>query len=62
MLFVLRWVYKFPICSTNPGMNYKETKRIVYSYKDEHGHELYRKIRIEPGSNGKAKDFFCERY
>lgn len=38
----------------------EKTNRIVYSYKDEHGHELYRKIRIEPGSNGKAKEFFCE--
>jgi len=38
----------------------RETSRIVYSYKDEHEHELYRKIRIEPGSNGKTKDFFCE--
>lgn len=41
--------------------NHKETKRIVYSYKDEEGHELYRKIRIEPGQNGRAKDFYCER-
>lgn len=39
---------------------FQEENRIVYSYKDEHGHELYRKIRIEPGSNGKAKDFFYE--
>lgn len=37
-----------------------ETSRIVYLYRDEHGHEIYRKIRVEPGSNGKAKDFFCE--
>lgn len=25
------------------------TTRTVYSYTDEEGHELYRKIRIEPG-------------
>lgn len=40
--------------------DFRETTRIVYSYRDEHGHELYRKIRIEPGSNGKTKEFFCE--
>lgn len=39
---------------------FQEVKRIVYSYKDEAGHELYRKIRVEPGRNGKAKEFFCE--
>lgn len=42
----------------NENQNAKQT---VYSYKDEAGHELYRKIRIEPGQNGKKKDFFCER-
>jgi len=40
---------------------FKETKKTVYAYRDEHGQELYRKIRIEPGANGKTKDFFCER-
>jgi len=39
----------------------QEMKRIVYSYKDEKGHELYRKVRIEPGFNGKTKGFYCER-
>ncbi len=34
--------------------------RTVYSYKDERNHELYRKIRIEPGYNGKSKSFFSE--
>ncbi len=43
-----------------PKNERRETKRIVYSYKDEEGQELYRKVRIEPGFNGKAKDFFCE--
>lgn len=38
----------------------EKTSRIVYSYKDEHGHELYRKIRIEPGTKGREKEFFCE--
>ena len=38
----------------------QETNRVIYSYKDEDGHELYRKIRIEPGFNGKTKDFYCE--
>lgn len=40
---------------------FQKTNRTVYSYSDEQGRELYRKIRIEPGSNGKAKDFYCER-
>lgn len=39
---------------------FRETSRIVYSYRDELDHEIYRKVRVEPGSNGKAKDFFCE--
>lgn len=34
--------------------------RIVYSYKDEQGKELYRKIRTEPGLNGKEKSFHSE--
>lgn len=34
--------------------------RTLYSYKDEEGHELYRKIRIEPGYNGKKKSFYSE--
>ena len=36
-------------------------KRTVYAYKDEQGQELYRKIRIEPGLNGKDKSFYFER-
>lgn len=39
---------------------HQKANRTVYSYTDEQGHELYRKIRIEPGLKGKAKDFFCE--
>ncbi len=35
--------------------------RTVYSYTDEDGRELYRKIRIEPGYDGKAKSFYSER-
>ncbi len=38
-----------------------ERKRIVYSYKDEHNQEIYRKIRIEPGFEGRAKTFYSER-
>ena len=44
-----------------PENKSQEAKRVVYSYKDEEGQELYRKIRIEPGFNGKTKDFYCER-
>lgn len=39
---------------------FQQTMRTVYSYTDEQGDELYRKIRIEPGPNGKAKSFYCE--
>ena len=35
--------------------------RTIYSYTDEEGRELYRKIRIEPGFDGKAKSFYSER-
>lgn len=45
-----------------PRNECRETRRIVYSYQDEDGRELYRKIRIEPGFNGKSKSFFCERH
>ena len=31
--------------------------RTIYSYTDEAGQELYRKIRIEPGFDGKSKSF-----
>ncbi len=37
------------------------SKRTVYSYQDENGQELYRKIRIEPGFDGKAKSLYSER-
>lgn len=36
------------------------TTRTVYSYTDEEGRELYRKIRIEPGIDGKTKSFYSE--
>lgn len=32
----------------------------IYSYKNEEGMELYRKVRIEPGINGKSKNFYSE--
>jgi len=35
--------------------------RTSYIYQDEQGREIYRKIRIEPGLNGKSKDFYFER-
>lgn len=38
-----------------------ESNKTIYSYKDEEGTELYRKIRIEPGVNGKIKSFYWER-
>jgi len=44
-----------------PQNEFQKSKRIVYSYTDEQGHELYRKIRVEPGFSGKAKDFYSEQ-
>lgn len=44
-----------------PQRDIQKIKRTIYSYTDEHGRELYRKVRVEPGKNGKGKDFFCER-
>ncbi len=38
----------------------QQMKRIIYPYQDETGHELYRKIRIEPGFDGKDKSFYSE--
>jgi len=38
----------------------KQLRKIVYSYQDEHCKELFRKIRIEPGFEGKAKSFYSE--
>lgn len=38
------------------------TKRTTYPYHDEQGAVLFSKIRIEPGSDGKPKNFFYERY
>ncbi|HEY4831667.1 MAG TPA: hypothetical protein VIH61_03805, partial [Waddliaceae bacterium] len=40
---------------------FQKTNRIIYSYTNEQGYELYRKIRIEPGYSGKSKDFYLER-
>ncbi len=34
--------------------------KTIYSYTDENGQELYRKIRVEHGLNGKAKSFYSE--
>lgn len=39
----------------------KVPERIIYSYKDEQGKELYRKIRLQPGNNGQDKSFYFER-
>ncbi len=36
-------------------------QRIEYPYRDENGHTLFSKIRIEPGFNGKSKSFYWER-
>lgn len=38
-----------------------ERRETIYSYKDENGIEIYRKVRVEPGKNGKSKDFRLER-
>jgi hypothetical protein len=38
-----------------------QPNRTVYPYYDEYNRELYRKIRIEPGYNGKKKSFYLER-
>ena len=38
----------------------KEPHRTIYSYQDEGGQELYRKVRTEPGLNGKSKGFHFE--
>lgn len=45
----------------SPTSNQGEQKQVVYSYRDEGGRELYRKIRIEPGFNGRNKAFYIER-
>lgn len=39
----------------------QEAKKTVYSYRDEKNKELYRKIRIEPGFDGRTKSFYSER-
>lgn len=39
----------------------KEVCRIEYPYKDAQGIVLFRKIRLEPGVNGKDKSFYWER-
>ncbi len=38
----------------------QRTTYTTYSYTDEQGHELYRKIRMEPGHDGKDKSFYSE--
>jgi hypothetical protein len=43
-----------------PLQNVQSSKKMVYSYTDEEGKELYRKIRIEPGFDGKSKSFYSE--
>lgn len=35
--------------------------RIEYPYKDAQGNILFKKVRLEPGANGKNKSFFWER-
>lgn len=34
--------------------------RIDYCYNDENNVTLFKKIRIEPGTDGKSKSFYCE--
>jgi hypothetical protein len=41
--------------------NQQQPKKFTYSYKDETGREVYRKIRMEPGLAGKDKSFYAER-
>lgn len=41
--------------------NPQTPSKIIYSYRDGQGKELYRKVRIEPGINGKSKSFYSER-
>lgn len=41
--------------------HHKEVCRIEYPYRDDQGNVLFRKIRLEPGVNGKDKSFFWER-
>lgn len=38
-----------------------ERRETIYSYKDEKGIELYRKVRVEPGKDVRSKDFRLER-
>jgi hypothetical protein len=38
-----------------------ERRETIYSYKDEKGIEVYRKVRVEPGKGGRSKDFRLER-
>src|SRR5579871_2598615 len=44
-----------------PVCNKPTSSKTIYSYRDEQGIELYRKIRLEPGINGKSKNFYSER-
>jgi len=48
-----------------PGRPSKEDKQqpkkvAAYAYRDEQGHELYRKVRLEPGPDGSKKTFYQE--
>lgn len=33
----------------------------TYDYRDESGKLLYQKVRLEPGKNGRRKDFYCRQ-
>ena len=36
-------------------------RQISYAYKDEQGNVLFKKIRTEPGFDGRSKSFHYER-
>lgn len=46
----------FPIKSDSK--TYTSPKYTEYNYADEHNNVLYKKIRVEPGKDGKTKDFY----
>lgn len=52
----------FPEKKPHQQPNLIKPKKIYYPYKDETGTLLYRKVRIEPGQNGKSKSFYFETY
>ena len=37
-----------------------DKKTTEYCYKDENNNTLFKKIRTEPGTDGKSKSFYCE--